>query len=165
VKEFWETEMRIDQQTKLLPELCTPAPVRAYEAIAHLEATYPGFSDWYWGKVVPGMADGTRWLRIVERSGRIDGVAIAKNDNAERKLCTVWVRPELLGAGLGVRLIREGCAWLGTERPLASVPEELMPQYEAILSRLGFSLDQVLDGYYRPGRREFVFNGRLTALH
>ncbi len=142
-----------------------PDAARAYAAVAHLEGFYPGFEAWFWGKVVPGLGRGTRWLRVVERAGEVVGVAIGKAEDGERKLCTVWVHPRLEGSGLGVRLIREGCAWLGTDQPLATVPEELMPRFAPILERLGFAVGQVLDGHYRPGKREVVFNGLLSRAN
>jgi len=138
-----------------------PDVARAYAAVAHLDGFYPGFEEWFWCKVVPGLGGGTRWLRVVERAGEVVGVAVAKAEGDELKLCMAWVHPRLEGSGLGVRLIREGCAWLGTDRPLATVPEELMPRFAPVLDRLGFTVGQVLDGHYRPGKREFVYNGVL----
>lgn len=142
-----------------------PDAARAYAAVAHLDGFYPDFEEWFWCKVVPGLGRGTRWLRVVERADEVVGVAVAKAEGDELKLCTVWVHPRLEGSGLGVRLIREGCGWLGTDRPLATVPEELMPRFAPILDRLGFTVDQALDGYYRAGKREFVFNGVLLRAN
>ncbi|MFG1371466.1 GNAT family N-acetyltransferase [Xanthobacter oligotrophicus] len=137
-----------------------------HERIAHLSAYYPAFDDWFWGTVVPGASNGTRLVHSVIRDERIVGVLIAKLDVFERKICTVWVDDTCKGTGMGVRLIRQACSWLGTRRPLASVPEERMTEFAAVLPRMGFELTQCLDSFYRTGRKEFVFNGRLSeSLH
>lgn len=89
---------------------------------------------------------------------------IAKRTRDERKLCTLWVRPELAGVGIGVRLIEAGRLWVGTRSPLASVPEERMPELAGILDRLGFTQTQRLESFYRPGKAEYLFNGTLCGL-
>ncbi|MFG1418756.1 GNAT family N-acetyltransferase [Xanthobacter sp. V0B-10] len=134
-----------------------------HERIVHLSAYYPAFDNWFWGLVVPGTFNGTRLVHTVIRDGRIVGVLIAKLEACERKICTVWVDDAYKGTGMGVRLIRHGCDWLGTSRPLATVPEERMPEFAAVLSRLGFELTECLDSFYRTGKKELVFNGHLTG--
>jgi GNAT superfamily N-acetyltransferase len=99
----------------------------------------------------------------VERDGRIIAVLIAKRGE-EQKLCCLWVDPMFRGSGVGVRLIKEGMDWVGTSVPLATVPEERMPEFSDILERLGFALTEVVESYYRPGKKEFVFNGRLSRV-
>ena len=136
---------------------------RAFSALVHLEQMYPGFEDWYWGKVVPGLSNGTRQLFIEERGSRIIAAVIAKAEGAERKLCTVWVHPAYTGQKIGVRLMDEAKSWLGTNKPMISVPEERVEEFRSIFIRWGFELTQVLDSYYRPGRKELVFNGILSS--
>jgi GNAT superfamily N-acetyltransferase len=140
------------------------AATKAYDCISHLSHFYPGFEGWYWGKVVPGVSQGCRLVHVVKREDRIVGVLIAKREAGEKKICTLWVENALKGSGLGVRLIHFACDWLETARPLASVPEERMPELSGVLGRLGFRLTERLDSFYRLGKTEFVFNGRLSRL-
>jgi hypothetical protein len=135
-------------------------PVRVFKALSHLEQVYPGFGEWYWAKVVPGLRDGSRCI-FVQQSNQINGIVIAKRSNDERKLCTVWVNRRLIGRGLGTTLMRRAMSWLGTTRPLITVPEERLAEFQPSFRRWEFSLDDVVDSLYRPGCLEYVYNGRL----
>jgi GNAT superfamily N-acetyltransferase len=146
------------QQT-LIPEADLQ---RVFGRLQFLEADYPDFDGWYWNTVVPEARHGEiRRIHFVERDQQIAGVYIAKRSLTERKLCNVWVAPEWERSGMGVRLMLDAMQWMGTSTPLASVSEARMPQFADIMTRLGYVLTQVLDGYYRPGSREFVYNGAL----
>jgi GNAT superfamily N-acetyltransferase len=135
---------------------------RAWPCLAPLSDFYPDFDRWYWQTVVPGLADGTRALRLVERDGEIVGALIAKRDDDERKICCLWVRDDRKGRGYGVRLIKEAIEWLGTPKPLVSVPEERLAEFAPTFAGFGFVLTEAVDSAYRPGRKEFVFNGRAS---
>lgn len=135
--------------------------VRAYAALNRLSDVYPGFESWYWTKVVPGLLEGTRELFIEQHAGKTIGVVIAKAAATERKLCTVWVDNRFAGCGLGGRLMRQAMEWLGTERPLISVPQERLAEFWPVFTAWRFDLVQALRSYYRPGRTEYVFNGVL----
>jgi GNAT superfamily N-acetyltransferase len=136
---------------------------QAYDAIAWLESEYPGFCDWYWDRVVPGLAKGERRLTAVERGDRVVGVGISKRTSSERKMCTIWVDADFEGSGLGVRLMRDSMRWLGTDKPLATVSQSRMPGFAKIMAGLGYELTQVLPDYYVQGQSEFVFNGALQV--
>jgi len=140
-----------------------PAPMRddhileAYAALAHLSAYYPGFKDWYWTKVVPGLGT-TRRLDIVRREGRIVGVCIAKRTEIERKICTLWVVPAYRGTGLGVRMLLDAMHWLGTSKPAVTVNEERYLDFVAIFRRLSFQPAKAVVGLYRPGKIEYLYH-------
>jgi hypothetical protein len=37
----------------------------------------------------------------------------------------------------------------------------VLAQFEAMLIRIGFSLSHIVDSCYRPGAKEFIFNGHI----
>jgi hypothetical protein len=135
-----------------------------FASIAHLEASYPGFEAWLHAKVFPGIRNGTRRVRAVVTDGDVRAVSIAKRDNQEKKLCTLWVAPSARTSGIGSSLAKEAFGWLGTDNPLFTVPDDRLPEFRPLLSRWGFNLIQVVDGAYRPGSQEFVFNGVLRHV-
>ena len=137
-----------------------PEPVRLFNYLSHLEVLYPSFQQWYWKKVVPGFLDGSR-RAFVEDDGRITGIVIAKLTRSERKLCTVWVDSDQAGHGIGRALMEEAMAWLRTTHPLITVPEERVPEFNALFERWNFSLDQVVPSLYRLGFQEYIFNGTI----
>lgn len=131
-----------------------------FDALSHLEETYPGFGRWYWEKVVPGLGDGTRMALQATCGGAVEAVMIAKRTTGERKLCTLWTSDRVRGEGVGASLLSEALGWLQDSSPLMTVPEERMPQFRRILRGQGFSLTGIVDSMYRPGAKEYVFNGR-----
>ena len=124
---------------------------RVFATLSHLADFYPRFEEWYWAKVVPGLQHGSRRI-FFENDGRITGVVIAKRSRTERKLCTVWVDTGAVGRGLGTTLMTEAMAWLDTKRPLVTVPEERVSEFESIFRRWRFSLDEISFRFrIRPG--------------
>jgi hypothetical protein len=135
---------------------------RLFASIAHLETFYPQFRPWFWGKVVPGLGNGSRRILPVHTGETLVGIAILKRIPEERKICTLWVAPSSRKIGVGRRLLIDSLAWLDCDKPLITVCQERLNELQPLLRKFGFSLEQVSDSYYRPGRREYVFNG-LTA--
>jgi GNAT superfamily N-acetyltransferase len=137
---------------------CDPADL--WRSLVGLESSYPNFRFWFESKVVPGLYRGTRRLFIIMNVGRPIGIAIAKREE-ERKLCTVWVHEKYRRRGVACALIDEATEWLGTERPLFTVPEERLSEFQGILRRRCFAYTESARAYYRPGKVEYVFNGLL----
>lgn len=93
----------------------------------------------------------------------VRGFAILKRDVVERKICTIWVRPDLRCQGLGQSLITQSQEWLQCVRPLLTVPEEALSTFRGLLASSDFKLNEIVEGYYRPGKKEYVFNGALPS--
>ncbi|MBG0801484.1 GNAT family N-acetyltransferase [Methylocystis sp. H4A] len=132
-----------------------------WSALRRLECFYPGFENWYHTQVMPGLRLGTREAFLSYRENFLAGVAIVKRDPSETKLCTLWVVPEFRGLGIGRTLAASAFEWLGTNRPLFTVPEERIGEFDKLVSAWHFKRTQVIEGVYRSGKLEHVFNGRL----
>ena len=101
----------------------------------------------HWGTVIPGLISGERRLFVERHEDRLSGLVIAKRSD-ERKLCTIWTRPELRGRGVATRLVDDALEWLGTDRPLVTVPGETLESY-------------AVDRYYRDDSAEHILNVSL----
>jgi len=134
---------------------------RVWGALSCLEMTYPGFGVWFHTRVVQGLEAGTRRFFVSSRGDRLSAVVIAKRDDLERKLCTVWVDPDHRGSGLATRLIDEASDWLEETHPLLTVPQERIAEFLPLVRSRDFALTQALPSYYRGDAIEYVFNGRL----
>jgi len=128
--------------------------------LVSLEKQYPDFRTWYFEKVLPGIAVGRRRVLTRMRGDRLVGLAIAKRET-ERKLCTLWVDPAFRGHGIAAELADEAFDWIGSDRPLFTVPEEQLLSFSRLLRRWAFNQTQVVPSYYRLGKHEHVFNGKL----
>jgi hypothetical protein len=139
--------------------------VDLWGSLNRLESVYPGFRSWIERKVVPGLHCDTRRLFTVMKAGRPIGIAIAKREE-ERKLCTVWVHENYRWQRVACALVEEAIDWLGTDRPLFTVPDERLSEFRGILRRRCFVHTESVADYYRPGKVEHVFNGHLRrATH
>ena len=138
---------------------------QVFEALSCVHGVYPGFREWLFGKVVAA-SSGERAIFVETSGSRMLGIAIAKRSISERKLCTLWVQHDARAGGVASSLANAAFDWLGTNRPLFSVPEERISEFRGLLRSWEFVESQSLSGYYRPNKTEFVFNGVLqTALN
>lgn len=128
---------------------------------AFLRSSYPHFDRWFASKVIPGIRAGERTLLLEERDSVAVGLLIVKHSAAERKLCTLRVRPAYESRGLGVRLFQSAFHMLGTERPLLSVSELAMPKFERLFKYFGFEQAAQYHGRYTPTVSELSYNGLL----
>ncbi|MCW2339164.1 GNAT superfamily N-acetyltransferase [Sphingobium sp. B2D3A] len=147
-----------DQGVAAWQEACAVWPT-----LAPLKMTYPGFSSWYWSKVVPGILRGTR---AILRQGSLNapsGLAIVKRDVTENKICTLWVSEEGRGRGLGRELLEEAIDWIGDDHPLFTVSAQRYEEFQPLMKRFRFNETQRLNSLYRPGVVEHIYNGQLSA--
>ncbi|MGU3398266.1 GNAT family N-acetyltransferase [Brucellaceae bacterium D45D] len=133
----------------------------ALHFIGNLSEDYPDIQSWYVHKVVPGLRSGTRCLLPFHRDGELVGVGIAKNEGAERKICTVRVAPHHVGRGLGLRIFDGLLKWLDDDRPGLTVSATKLPVFERIFDWYGFKLTGTEDGLYVPGRQEIGYNDAI----
>ncbi len=132
-----------------------------FKNIAHLEEAYPNFADWFFSKVTNGLVNGTRSLIIELRDGKMAGVAILKDTLAEKKICTISVADEFKAKGLGYRMFEKSMRQLNTDKPLATVSEDRIPEFEKIFRHLNYECSAEYHGLYLPKKSEFSFNGVL----
>jgi hypothetical protein len=130
---------------------------------AKLDLLYPDFSDWLTNTVLPGLHAGSRRLFLHDQGCQF-GLVVAKRSLDERKLCTVYVDRASRGNGIASCLISQAVEWLGTDKPLITISEDRLVEFEPLIRKLDFSLTQVAHSYYRRDTREFVFNGRLPNV-
>lgn len=123
-----------------------------------LSSDYKNIENWYFQKVSPGLARGTRKLLRIESNGRIVAMGIAKKEDEELKICTVRVLPEYAGKGIGVKIFRELMNWLGTELPIITVSQEKALDFERIFAYFGFQLTSSHLNLYRTGMVEYFYN-------
>ncbi|PKF78959.1 N-acetyltransferase [Vibrio sp. vnigr-6D03] len=127
-----------------------------------LSNEYPNILNWYEKKVVPGLANGTRKLFVHIRNEKIIGLAIAKNELKEKKICTVRVSPQMYGKGLGVRLFNEAMEWLDTSTPHVTVSESKFHLFERLFEHYGYRLTSTHMSRYREGQVEYLFNEKIA---
>lgn len=137
---------------------------RALAFLLPLSADYPGIDRWFELKVVPGLRSGSRYLLQMERDGVLVGLGIAKNEDDERKICTVRVAPSYAGRGMGLRLFDGLLKWLDDDRPHLTVTQSKLPAFERIFDYYGFAVTSAQQGLYVPHAVELGYNEAGLAI-
>ena len=132
-----------------------------WEKLSHLECFYPDFRSWYQDVVMPGIKNRERKILIEGEIDNIRGIAILKKTSREEKICTIWVDESFRGRGVATNLMRKSFLHLKTNRPLFTVPQERWAEFQKIVEQYQFKEVQVLDSWYRAGKKEYVYNGFL----
>ena len=142
-----------------------------YEKLKDLEDTYPDFYNWYTDKVTPELNEDTGRRNIIFAISdvlvgeliikRLTGIAIIKNSQHERKICTFRVFSQYKNQGVGVTLLQYCFKELGTTRPLISIAEPALKGFNKYIAKYDWKLTEILPSYYKTGITEYVFNGYL----
>jgi hypothetical protein len=132
-----------------------------FREVSRLESSYPNFRSWFFDNVATGLVDGSRSFIIELRYGKIAGVAILKNTPQEKKICTISISEEFRSKGLGFRLFEKSMLLLGTDKPLATVSDDRILEFEKIFNYLNYEFSAEYRGLYLPKKSEFSFNGIL----
>lgn len=122
---------------------------------------YPNFESWLDEKVLTGLYDGTRSIIVEWREDKIAGVAILKHDLTEKKLCCLIIMPDFQNKGIGIKLFKKVFAVLGTDKPLLSISEDKLPEFEKIFNYFGFVKTATYPNLYHPNTTEISYNGYL----
>jgi hypothetical protein len=134
-----------------------------FSFLADLSGPYPLFAVWYWNKVVPGLADGTRYMVCVREGDRVIGAGIAKKDRLETKLCTVRIDTSFEGRGTGMRIFDKLMLWLDCDQPHLTVSELSLPKFRRIFEWYGFVHTSTQFDRYVPGVAELGFNDTFVS--
>ena len=121
---------------------------------------YPDHCDHFFSKYVPGIFDGKREIITCYIDDKIAAVAILKKDTNERKISTLFVKPEYQKRGIAIELLEKCFAWLKTSRPVVTIADYKLDQFARVIEKYDWIETGVLaDGYYNDHSREHVFNG------
>lgn len=121
---------------------------------------YPNGAEWLSTKVFSD--DSSRLLLISQLSdGLVNGFSILKNDDFEKKICTLFVSPDFRGKGIGAALLDRSLDLLGCDKPLITVSDDLLLSFIPLFSRYGFENTESYVDRYRDGHIEYSFNGVL----
>lgn len=125
--------------------------------IKTVDVYYPDFNNWYVNTVVPGVVSGKTHAIVAEDDQQFVGVILCRSQNA--KIQCIRVMPSYANRGIGLHLIDRALHKINQDKPVVTVPEELINDYSRILvNRYAFDLSTVAKGKYRPKRLEYVFN-------
>lgn len=145
----------------LLKQEVIPFNNRFYDILSDISEFYPNVYTWYETKVIPGIVKNERKIFTEIRDNKLIGIAIIKTTPNEEKICTIKILDEYVNCGIGIRMFEKLMKEFKTSTPLVTVPEERFEEFHKIFMKHDFRLTQILTSYYRPGKKEFIYNGYL----
>ncbi len=123
---------------------------------------YPLHCEHFYCKYVPGIYDGEREIISAYVGGKIAATTFLKKDKEEKKICTLYVKPDYQKQGIATKIVEKSFEWLGTTKPLITIADYKLDQFSSIIKKYGWEETQVLEeGYYNDRSREHVFNGKI----
>ena len=129
--------------------------------LSDLGNEYPFFLAWL-DKVFYELSVSDRRIIILSKESdgfeSILGVAILKNTQEERKICTLRVAEEYRRQGVGTALLEKSIKILGDSKPLITVSGLHMSSFGPFLKKNGFALKDKVKSIYRRGNYEYFFN-------
>lgn len=142
---------------------------RLYNDLKDLVSSYPNFEEWFDTIVRPEVdcAEGKREIIIalseVEENPKaiLTGIAILKNTDKQKKICTFRIHENYRNQGIGSELFEQCFEYLGTRKPVISISEDKINMFEKHIEKYGFELVEILDAKYVKGKKEYVYNGML----
>lgn len=133
-----------------------------YNKIEFLSDDYPGFKEWYFNKVIPGLNKSEREMLIcIVNEGdtfMLGGVAILKNTLEEKKICTLRVTPKYEKNGVGYALFDKSFEILKENKPVFTVSEDRIEMFKKHLTKYDFEQTAAIKDYYSKGKIEYFFN-------
>ena len=114
---------------------------QAYSLIDFIGEDYEHLCEWYWSKAVPWVFSNRMEFFLALDCNKVIGVLIAKKENDERKICTLFVSSEYSHKGIATRLINDSFEFLETTKPIITFSEYKLHQFMPIMQKYGWQID------------------------
>lgn len=88
-------------------------------------------------------------------------ISALKNEENEKKICTLFVDENFQGLGLGSKLIESSINFLGTTKPLITFSEDKLYMFKKFIKKYQWELCEKVD-IYGNGHKELCYNGYLS---
>ena len=149
---------------------------KAYNFLRDLEKSYPNFSNWYHGKVVPELRNKSYEREIIIVSSEIEnkveditpkkkyeltGIAILKKTRTEKKICAFRIHEDYRAQGIGKELFEQCFKFLDTREPVITISSDRIDIFRSFIEKYNFTEKERLKDYYIEGSTEYVYNGYL----
>ena len=123
-------------------------------SLLSLRTCYPSFKKWF-DKNVALNLDKDREVFLALQDGQFSGSLILKNDRAEKKICTLFVRDKDRCNGLGLDFIRIASEELETYKLPITVSEDVIDVFSNARS-FNFYQKEIKPNLYKKGMNEYI---------
>ena len=123
----------------------------------HLQ--YPEYLKWYYSKNIPRVLNGNGEIIFFLDGLTVAGLSILKKDLQETKICTLMISREYQKKGYGKELLESSFEFLGTDKPLITIPSNRIEEFQGIISTYDWKESQKTNIYLSE---EIIFNDPKT---
>lgn len=116
---------------------------------------YPEYYRWYYQTNIPRILSGDGEAIFYLDGFQIVGLSMLKRTEDESKICTLLIDEEYRKKGYSKLILEDSYDFLGTEKPLITIPEKRLDEFSKIIEAYGWVPTETTDEYYSP---EIVFN-------
>ena len=116
---------------------------------------YPEYYKWYYQTNIPRILDGEGEAIFYLDGFQIVGLSMLKRTADESKICTFLIDEEYRKKGYSKLILEDSYEFLGTEKPLITIPEKRLDEFSKIIEAYGWVPTETTDEYYSP---EVIFN-------
>ena len=116
---------------------------------------YPEYYKWYYQKNLPRILAGNGEAIFYLDGFQIVGLSMLKRTADESKICTFLIDEEYRKKGYSKLILEDSYEFLGTEKPLITIPEKRLDEFSKIIEAYGWVPTETTDEYYSP---EVIFN-------
>lgn len=135
---------------------------KIYDCTDFINNNYPMHKRWFFEKLIPNIGNKTREvLFITNLENNIVALSALKNEENEKKICTLFVVENFQGLGLGSKLIESSMNFLGTTKPLITFSEDKLHMFKKFINKYQWELYEKVN-IYGNKYLELCYNGYLS---
>lgn len=135
---------------------------KIYDFTDFINNSYPMHKRWFFEKLIPNIGNKTREILFITNSeDDIIALSALKNEEIEKKICTLYVDKSFQGLGLGSKLVENSVNFLGTTKPLVTFSEDKLHMFQKFISKYHWELCEKVN-IYGNGHLELCYNGYLS---
>ncbi len=126
---------------------------------------YPKHKSWFYQKHMPetfNQDSGRDIIFVYDKQKNIYGTSFIKEDDEEKKICTLFVDEKARGIGVGTKLVEKSMEILDTTKPMITIAEYKLPMFKGLIEKYGWEKTEEVTGLYNDRYKELVYNGFLT---
>ena len=137
---------------------------KLYDMTDFICEDYPKHKSWFYQKHLPATLEENSGRDIVfayDKDNNLYGTSFIKEDEQEKKICTLFVSTDARGLGVGTALVEKSMELLGTTKPMITIADYKLPMFERLIEKYEWEKTQEVSGLYNDHSKELVYNGYL----
>lgn len=116
---------------------------------------YPDYLNWFYQTNIPRILNSKGEILFALDGFMLKGLVILKNTSEEKKVCTLMIDEPYRNQRLGSQLLEKSFNCLGTDKPIITIPESKISQFQHFINKYDWKESGIIKDYYS---KEISFN-------